>query len=379
MRFIDIPGHEDLKDRLRLMVEEGRVPHAILFEGPSGSAKFMLARAFAQYIHCTNRHDGDSCGQCPSCLQHQSFRHIDTVYSFPVIKKDNKATISDDYRGEFVEFMSESPFMDFNLWPVKLNNPNKRPAIYVEEGNELIRRLAYTAHTSKFKIVLMWLPERMQEDTANKLLKLVEEPTDDTLFLMASDNSRALLPTIYSRVQRVKVKRYTDKEVEEYFTANCGMSHEAAYDIAAVAEGNVNRALEIVTMMRNGNSDTMAANNLAMFIKLMRLAYQRDIAALKVWVNDVAALKREGILRFLDYCGRMIRENFILNLSVSDLNHMTISEHNFSVNFARFVNEHNAIKLFEEINLASRDIASNGNPKIILFDLAISIILLLKQ
>ena len=116
-----------------------------------------------------------------------------------------------------------------------------------------------------------------------------------------------------------------------------------------------------------------------MFIKLMRLAYQRDIASLKVWSNDVASLKREGILRFLDYCARMLRENFILNLGVSGLNHMTTPEHNFSANFARFVNERNVLKLFDEFNLASRDVAANGNPKIILFDLAISVILLLKQ
>ncbi|MBO5052966.1 MAG: DNA polymerase III subunit delta [Muribaculaceae bacterium] len=379
MRFSDIPGHEDIKDRLRLMVSEGRVPHALLFEGPSGTAKFMLARAFAQYLHCTDRHDDDSCGKCPSCLQHQSFRHIDTVYSFPVIKKDNKPTISDDYRQEFVEFMSEGPFMDFNRWPVKLNNPNKRPAIYVEEGNELIRRMVYTAHASKFKIVLMWLPERMQEDAANKMLKLIEEPTSDTLFLMASDNSRALLPTIYSRVQRIKVKRYANHEVERYLISENGLAPETACDIAAVAEGDINRALEIAEIAHNDNSDTAATNSLAMFIKLMRLAYQRDIASLKVWSNDVASLKREGILRFLDYCARMLRENFILNLGVSGLNHMTTPEHNFSANFARFVNERNVLKLFDEFNLASRDVAANGNPKIILFDLAISVILLLKQ
>lgn len=379
MKFADIPGHQDIKARLAQMVDENRVPHALLLEGPSGTAKYMLARALARYIHCTDRQNGDSCGRCPSCLQHDAHSHIDLLYSFPVIKKDSKATISDDFRRTFIDFMTENPFMDFNRWPAYLDNANTRPVIYVDEGNELLRRLSYTSHASKFKVVLMWLPERLQEDAANKMLKLLEEPTDDTLFILCSDESRRILPTIYSRVQRVKVRRYENEVIADYLQRAMKLSATAAADVAAIAEGDMNRAQDIAHLLMDEGAETPDAENLQMFIRLMRLAWQRDIAALKKWSADVASLKREGIIRFLNYSARMLRENFILNLGVDSLNRLTAPERNFSVNFARFIHERNVLKLFEEFNLASGDIAANGNAKIILLDLAISVILLLKD
>ncbi len=374
MRFRDIPGHEDVKERLRAMADERRVPHALLLEGPVGSAKFMLIRALAQYIHCENHTpDGDSCGKCPSCLQHQTFNHIDTIYSFPVIKKAGKSTISNDCFGEFKNFISDSPYMDIEKWIAMLGNINSQPVIYVEEGAELIRRLNFTARQSLFKIVLLWLPERLKEETANKLLKLIEEPHPDTIFLMSSDNSRAILPTIYSRVQRIAVSRYSDDEIKHFLTASYPVSETDAETLARLSSGNVIEALSLVDISR------MRQQFLDYFIELMRKAYQRKIGLLRQWSNDVAALGREQIIKFLDYASRLIRENFILNLHVDQLNYLTEDERKFSVNFARFINERNVLKMFEVLNKAREDIAGNANPKIVLFDLAVKTILLIKQ
>ena len=374
MRFRDIPGHEDVKERLRAMADERRVPHALLLEGPVGSAKFMLIRALAQYIHCENHTpDGDSCGKCPSCLQHQTFNHIDTIYSFPVIKKAGKSTISNDCFGEFKNFISDSPYMDIEKWIAMLGNINSQPVIYVEEGAELIRRLNFTARQSLFKIVLLWLPERLKEETANKLLKLIEEPHPDTIFLMSSDNSRAILPTIYSRVQRITVSRYSDDEIKHFLTASYPVSETDAETLARLSLGNVIEALSLVDISR------MRQQFLDYFIELMRKAYQRKIGLLRLWSNDVAALGREQIIKFLDYASRLIRENFILNLHVDQLNYLTEDERKFSVNFARFINERNVLKMFEVLNKAREDIAGNANPKIVLFDLAVKTILLIKQ
>lgn len=374
MRFRDIPGHEDVKERLRAMADERRVPHALLLEGPVGSAKFMLIRALAQYIHCENHTpDGDSCGKCPSCLQHQTFNHIDTIYSFPVIKKAGKSTISNDCFGEFKNFISDSPYMDIEKWIAMLGNINSQPVIYVEEGAELIRRLNFTARQSLFKIVLLWLPERLKEETANKLLKLIEEPHPDTIFLMSSDNSRAILPTIYSRVQRIAVSRYNDDEIKHFLTASYPVSETDAETLARLSSGNVIEALSLVDISR------MRQQFLDYFIELMRKAYQRKIGLLRQWSNDVAALGREQIIKFLDYASRLIRENFILNLHVDQLNYLTEDERKFSVNFARFINERNVLKMFEVLNKAREDIAGNANPKIVLFDLAVKTILLIKQ
>ena len=170
------------------MADADRIPHAILLEGPSGTAKYALARAMAQYIHCTNRSEEDSCGVCASCKQHQSFNNADTYYSFPVVKRAGKDAISDDFLPAWRLFLAENPMMDFQQWTAALDNINAQPRIYVEEGIGLIRKLSLTAMAADYKIVLMWLPERMKTECANKMLKLVEEPFSDTIFIIPAPN-----------------------------------------------------------------------------------------------------------------------------------------------------------------------------------------------
>lgn len=372
MRFADIPGHADIKQRLVEMADSGRLPHALLLEGPSGTGKFMLARAFAQYIHCENRSGGDSCGVCPSCQQHSTFNHIDTIFSYPFIKKGGKAAVSADYQTEFRELMSEFPFMDTDRWVALLDAGNTQPKIYVDEGAELTRRLYYRAHQSRYKIVLLWLPEKMNEDTANKMLKLIEEPHDDTLFVMVSNNPRQILPTIYSRTQRIAVSRYDDEEVAAWLRKNLAVDDQAAAAIAHISTGNMNEAISLVKVSK------IRKVFLDLFIDLMRKAYQRKIGLLRQWSVDAAGLGREQCLAFLDYCARMMRENFVLNMRVEDLNYLTPEEKAFSVNFSRFINERNVLKLFDVVNTAREDIAGNANAKIVFFDVAIKTILLLK-
>lgn len=371
MRFCDIPGHDDIKARLTEMADRSRLPHALLLEGPSGTAKFMLARAFAQYIHCEHPSGGDSCGKCPSCLQHSTFNHIDTIFSYP-IKKSGKKTVSADFMPEFKEMMQEYPFMDTDRWNVMIDSANTQPKIYVDEGAELTRRLNFKAHQSRYKIVLLWQADRLNEDTANKLLKLIEEPHEDTIFILTSNNPRSILPTIYSRTQRIAVNRYDDTTVIDYLTRNHAVSSEAASSIARLATGNMNEALGLISISKARKIF------LDLFIDLMRKAYQRKIGMLRKWSVDVASLGREQSLAFLDYCAKMIRENFILNLHVDGLNYLTPEENAFSVNFSRFINERNVLKLFDMLNDARTDIAGNANGKIVFFDLAIKTILLLK-
>lgn len=372
MKFSDIPGHNDIKTRLTEMADSGRLPHALLLEGPSGTAKFMLARAFAQYIHCEHPQGGDSCGMCQSCRQHMSFNHIDTVYSYPVIKKSGKPTVSADYFNEFKDFVNQSPFMDPELWNSLLDSANTQPKIYVDEGAELTRRLNFKAHQSRYKIVLLWQPEKMNEDTANKMLKLIEEPHADTIFVMVSNDPRRILPTIYSRTQRINVLRYDDAEVTDYLCSHMSVDNDAAVSVARLASGSINEAIRLVSVSK---SRKLFLN---LFIELMRKAYQRKIGLLRQWSVDVAALGREQSLAFLDYCSRMMRENFIMNLHVDGLNSLTTEENAFSVNFSRFINERNVLKLVKAVDDARTDIAGNANAKIVFFDLAIKTILLLK-
>lgn len=376
MRFAEIPGQEEVKNRLRDMADSGRVPHALLLEGAEGCAKFALARAFAQYLHCSNTSGGEACGRCPSCLQHQQFNHIDTVYSFPYVKREGGGTtIADDYRKQFDDFLRESPFMDFQLWREQFGKENAQPQIFVDEGEELNRRLGFMTRRSKYKIVLLWLPERLKEETANKLLKLIEEPSSETIFIMSSDNSRAIMPTIYSRVQRIEVPRYSEYEIAAYLRSK-GIAADLAEDAARLADGNMNRALRFAD---NSEGNNINALYFDLFTQLTRLAYAKKVAELRQWSVEVAGLGRESSIKFLAYCCHMFRESYLYKLNIEELRMMDSAEKAFVSRFNPFINEKNIEDFIELFDRSARDIAANANAKIIFFDLAVKTIMFLNR
>lgn len=374
MKFSDIPGHENAKQRLRRMAVSDRLPHALLIEGPPGIGKMALARAFAQYVHCENRDsNGDACGHCQPCLLHQSMNHIDTTYIFPVVKLDgmNSAPVSNDFREEWINYLDGRLYMNLQAWTATFAKKNAQPTTYVTESAELLRSLAFTSHVSRYKIVIWWLPERMNQEAANKLLKLIEEPYDDTLFIMVSDNPRDILPTIYSRVQRIQLKRLPDETVADYLSKNYDISSSDALAIAHIAEGNAVRAEEALHKSKE------TATFFDLFVRLMRLAYQRNVHALREWSDELAGLGRETEIRFYDYAIRLIRENFIYNFNIPEINYLTSTEEQFSTRFARFINENNVEKLISTFDRARTDIAGNANGKIVNLDVTIKVIMLL--
>ena len=373
MKFSDIPSHQTAKERLRAMIDNDRIPHAVLLEGPAGIGKFALARATAQYIHCENRTDGDSCGVCPSCVQHQSFNHIDTHFVFPIVKKKSgQTTLCDDYIDEWRDYLSQNPYMDFQNWMTALGSPTSQPTIYVDESDALIRKLSYTSHAARSKVALIWLPERLHESAANKLLKQIEEPYSDTIFILVSNEAKKILPTIYSRTQRIELKRLADNIIADDLTKNFSVDPADAMALAHIAEGNMIKAHNSLNLSRENHLF------LDLFMTLMRQAYQRHVKELKEWSAEVAALGREQELRFVEYCQRLIRENFIYNINRPELNYMNREEAIFSSKFARFINERNVQNIMAELDNAYTDIAGNGNGKIVLFDLAVKMIILLK-
>lgn len=375
MKFEDIPGQHKVKQRLIDMVDNERIPHAILLQGEQGVGKFALAQALAQYIHCPNRADGDSCGVCPSCRQHESFNHIDTFFSFPVIKKKSSGTppVSDDFIEEFKHFVVADPMMNFEGWLEELGSPSTLPVMYVTESDTLISKLSFTARSAKYKIVVMWLPERMNEQCANKLLKLIEEPFSDTIFILSSDSPQEILPTIYSRCQRIDVERFTDNDISDFLCKRFSLNSQDALSIAHNAEGSLTKALKQLS------TTGINSKYFELFIRLMRSAYARKVADLKVWSAEVSTLGREQQLSFLKYCDRLTRENFIYNLHEHDLTYLNTSEEKFSTKFAPFISERNVQALSRTFNDAIKDIAGNANSKIVLFDVAVRTILLIKQ
>ena len=373
MRFSDIPGNIAAKSRLKEMADSDRIPHALLIEGPAGTGKFALARAFAQYIHCENHtSEGEPCGVCPSCVQHQTFNHADTIFSFPILKSVSSAGLSDDLAGEWSDFLKSSPLMDFEEWLKYLGNTNGQPVIYSAEALNIARKFSTTSYSSRYKILLLWCPERMQTECANKLLKLIEEPYPDSLLIFVSNSPDEILPTVKSRLQSVKLLRIPDEEAATYLERNFAADHNMALSVSHIVNGNLTAAVKMLSQSKEN------AYFLDMFILLMRSAYKRQVGVLRKWSIDISGLGRESAIRFLSYCERMMRENFITNLHIPDMVYQTQEERNFSVRFSPFINERNVERLLAEFRSARQDISANGNAKIIFFDLAIHVILLLK-
>lgn len=372
MRFSEIPGNEYAKQRIRNLVDENKIPHAILISGMAGIPKLSLARATAQYIHCGHRQNGDSCGVCPSCIQHQSHNHADLFYVFPVIKKNSKSSVSDDFIEEWREFLNTHKYESFERWLKFLENENAQPRIFVTESDSIIHKMSLTSYSSKYKVMIIWLPEKLMEECANKLLKIIEEPFPDSIFILVSDNPKEILPTIYSRTQHIELKKLSTGEIAQHLCSSFGVGMQDAMAIAATADGNIVAAEEALSL----NSENKEF--LSFFITLMRCAYIRDIKGLKNWSEDVNAMKREKIRRFLVYCCRMLRENFMYNLHITELNYLTNEEEQFSRKFSPFINERNVETMLYELSKAETDIQRNANPKMVLFDLSLKVTRIIK-
>lgn len=375
MKFADIAGQEDVKERLRKIVESRKIPHALLLEGPPGAGKLALARAVAQYNNCENRTpDGDSCGKCPTCIQMEHFNQIDTLYSYPIVKPEGvDQPVSDDFHDDWKQFLSESIYPDYERWTAMFGKTNAQPTIYVSESESIIHKLAFESRVTKYRTLIMWLPEKMRLDTANKLLKLIEEPLGDTFIIMVSNRPEEILPTIYSRLQRIKVKRLPDEIIAHELAEKEQIEPHEARSIAHIAEGSMISALNALKV---GKESSLW---LEKFKSLMRLAYSRDVAKLKDWAFDLAGLGRERELLFYDYCIRMIRESFLHNFQLPGLNFMNQAETEFVARFDRFITVKNVEKIITTLQKAREDIRGNANGKIVNFDVAIKLILLIKQ
>ncbi len=374
MRFSDIPGHTEIKHWLRQLVDNDKIPHALLLEGPEGIGKLAMARAMIQYIYCEHRtSDGDSCGRCQSCTLLNSLSHLDSMYSYPVVKDDDNP-ISDKYLQQWKRFLAEEPlYAGLDRWTATFTKTNARPLIYVTEANDLIHKLSFQARQSRYKSVIVWLPERLNEEAANKLLKLIEEPYPDTLLLFVSNEPQLILPTIYSRLQRVPMRRQPDDIIASWLQDKRGLSVPDSRAIAHLADGSFLEA----DLQLSVSSDTKRYFEL--FKSLMRLAYARKVAGFKDWAAELADMGRESEIKFYTYAARLIRESFVYNFQRPHLNYLNPEEEAFSKNFARFITVNNVEGIIRVIDNAIIEIGGNGNGKAINFDVAMRIMILLRK
>ena len=381
MRFCEIIGQDEVKKQLRQAAREGRIAHAQLFTGISGVGKLGLALAYAQYIACPNRTEVDSCGVCPSCLQYQKLQHPDLHFAFPIVKGD-EGDVCDDFVEKFRNLILENRYFDLEDWYRSMGVETKQGMIYEKESSEILRKLSLKSFGDGYKVMLIWQPEKMNATCANKLLKLLEEPPTQTLFLLVSEHPELLLSTILSRVQEVRVPRLSEETIA---SGLCGeyswLSGEDAKAIAHMANGSYLTALK--TMNESEDNQGYFDD----FVALMRNAWlvgqKKDYSALlklRQWSLDMADSKvgREKQKAFLQYAQRQIRENYIYNFGCAEMNYQTEKERQFSTRFAPFIHEGNVARMMEELSRAEQQIGQNGNAKIIFFDLCLQMIVLVK-
>lgn len=378
--FNDIPGHDDIKGLLLRQVEEGRVPHAQLFRGPVGVGKLPMAVAFARLLCCTGRQpgDADACGHCPSCIKMNKLVHPDVHFMMPVFKKESGRPPetypqSDDFIAPWRQSFLGNPYQDLNEWLRNAGAENQQGEIYVAQASEILRKLSLQSSEGGRRIVILWMPEKMNAQCANKLLKLIEEPPAETVFLLVTEESENILPTILSRAQSIPFRPLEEGEIARALQQHYGLEGDVAASVAHTAAGSWARAQLTIS------TDNQESQYTDYFMQLMRLSYTRKLREMKQWSEEVARWGRAPQKHFLEYCQRMLRESFMRNFQLPELNYMNTAEEQFTSRFAPFVNEKNIFGIMDVLSDAQRDIAGNVNAKMVFFDLSLKMIMLLKQ
>lgn len=373
MFFRDIVGQEQIKKQLLATVKEGRIPHAQLFLGPEGSGNLALAIAYAQLVACDNPGETDSCGICHSCKKYQKLIHPDLHFIFPVnsVKDGEKDPISDHFLVKWRELILKSPYFSEVRWYECIGIENKQGNISKNESSEIIRKLNLKSFESDYKVVIIWLPERMNETSANKLLKLVEEPPEKTIFLLVSENSERIIKTILSRTQLINVPLIDRKDLAAALESQFEIDAEHAISIARIANGNYALAQQLATEGVQSEAWFEA------FQQLMRLSYKKDVLLLLEWAEEMAGYGRERQKSFLEYAQKLTRDSFMVNMGANSVAFPGKNEESFVQNFSPFIYDSVAAMLYKELNLAFLQISQNGNGKIIFTDLVLKTVKLI--
>lgn len=367
----DIIGQRETGRMLKQEVATGRMAHALLLTGPRGAGKLPLALALGRRLCCTHpTDDGEACGRCTACLGWEKLAHADAHFVFPIAGVKNTC---DDYLPRWREMVLENPYTDLSRWNERMGGGNAQPMIYATEADRTLRKLSLRSATGGWRVVVVWLPERMNEACANKMLKLLEEPPSKTAFLMVSEEPERLLATIVSRTQRIYVPRITEADLAEALQTRYGHSADEAAALAHRADGSLLKALELA-----GQSGEQALC-FELFTRLMRLAWKRDIRGMKAWSEEVATLGRERQKTFLEYAQRMVRENFIANFHRPEMNYMGTDEQQFAVRFAPFIHERNIMGITDLLARAQEHVAQNVNPRMVFFDVILNMTVLIKM
>ena len=374
MHFSEIIGQEHLKNHLIKSADAGRIPHAQLFVGPEGTGTLAMAIAYAQHILCKSSDSNNDYDQ--SCLlKFNSLSHPDLHFVYPTVTTSTVKTKpkSVDYLLEWREFLKQNPYGSLFDWLNFLEAGNKQGEIRVDDAQEIVKLLSLKSFEGGYKIMIIWMADKMNIAASNKLLKLLEEPTDKTLFILIAENEEDILQTILSRCQILHFNALDENSIAEKLYNDFNIEQREAKKIAHQAQGNFNKALKLI----NADGEELAFEE--WFVEWVRAAFRAKgnasaINDLLLWSEKIAALGRETQKKFLDFCIEMFRQALLLNYQTTSLVYMEPKVAKFKLeNFAPFVNGNNIDAIFTELSDAIYHIERNGNAKIILTDLSIKL------
>ncbi len=386
MQFSQIVGQRELINKLTEIIDQNRISHAQLFLGSNGFGSLAISIAYAQYVNCTQplhfdikdlrtQLKADSCGVCPSCIKYQTLEHPDLHFIFPntTTTKVKSQNSSKDFQAEFMAFLHEKKFYaELIDWFEYLGVDNKQGTINVRDSNEIIRLLSYKSYESKYKVVIIWMIEKLYYQAAPKLLKILEEPSDNTLFLLISENKDKVLDTILSRAQLVKIDRISNEDLTDSLTKK-GFPVGNNIHLINAAEGNYAVAIKSFQQLDNHNLF------IELFVRWMRFCFKLQMAELSKWVDEIADLGREQQKSFLNYCLQIFRACILKNYT--PLQNLTILDFNdpkFNNSFPLVITARNIENIEKKINNTLYEIERNANPKILFMSLSFEMSRLLK-
>jgi len=362
VKFSQIIGQDGTKTLLSSMVEGERIPHAQLFLGSKGSGSLALAMAFAQLVLCDNPKDGEACGRCVSCIKTKKMIHPDVHYSYPTVGTKVVAT---NFLKEWRSAVEENPYMNLNQWLQKIGADNKQGNINKDECLAIVKKLSLKTFEGKYKILIMWLPEFLGKE-GNRLLKLIEEPPDNTLFILVAENQELILNTILSRCQIVKINPLQDEEVAQGLVERMRLSEDDAMSIARLANGDFNEAMSLVENTENDNAK--------LFLDWFRACYKGSGKELVALTEGLAKLGRENQKYFLTYSLHFLRELMVLGVTGNNDNiRLQPTEKQTAINMAKVVGFEKVGKISDLFNQAIMHVERNANPKILFLDTSIKL------
>ena len=372
MYFSDFPGQDSTKTQLLDLFKSERVPHALLLNGEEGCGHLQLALSFSSLLLCKSPTPLDACKNCSSCKMYEKYQHPDLHFSYPIhLSKTEHSETSDDQRSSFLDALEKYKCLGKKTWYSKMGNENKQGVIGVKESQAILAKISLKSFFGSAKILLMWMPELMNIQAANKLLKLIEEPPENTYFIFVSNNQSKILPTISSRLQTINVPRLKDENISDFLEKKFQIEPSTANNIAKISKGNLNKAIN--THLDAGISEM----NRSLFVNWMRLCYSRNIADTIDWVNEFSKIGREQIKDFIIYSLEMYRQCIMGNYNM-EIEGVSESEKNFLEKFKPFVNHQNISEINSIMNDAYYHMERNANPKILMLDVSIKLYKLLR-